>query len=78
MKRTNNSRLILGLSLIMIGCGTGTTEDKVAQPEEQDSGQLFTDTSDANSSNARVRAYLSAHCGCRYTTQEDPAITNMP
>ena len=45
----NNSRWILALSLILIGCGTGTTEEKAAQLEE-DSGQSLTE-SDTNSSN---------------------------
>ena len=47
----NNFRRTLGLSLIMIGCETNTTEDKVSQPEEEDSGQSVTAPDDTNSSN---------------------------
>ena len=46
----NNSRLVLGVSLSMIGCGTGTTEEKAVQLEDEDSGQSLTE-SDTNSSN---------------------------
>ena len=41
----------LGLSLLAIGCGTGTTEEKAVQLEDEDSGQSVTDTGDANGSN---------------------------
>ena len=48
----NNSRLVLGLFLTMIGCGTGT-EDKAVQLEDEDSGQSITgsDTNGSNDSN---------------------------
>ena len=32
----------LGLSLVVIGCGAGTTEEKTAQLEDEDSGQSVT------------------------------------
>ena len=47
----NHFWLTLGLSLVMIGCGTGTTEDKIAQTEEGDSEQSVTDSDDDNNSN---------------------------
>ena len=40
-----------GFSLLAIGCGNGTTEEKAVQLEDEDSGQSVTDTGDANNSN---------------------------
>ena len=41
----------LALSLSLIACGTGTTEEKAVQLEDEDSRQSVTDTGDANNSN---------------------------